>query len=80
MLENDILRFQKNLGFQLKKIREKKGVTQEWMDDKQEFGIDIKHYQSIEQGRANITIKTIYKICRKLDVHPSEIFKKIPFP
>ncbi|MBS0619132.1 MAG: helix-turn-helix transcriptional regulator [Spirochaetes bacterium] len=59
----------------IKRIRTAKGRTQEWMDDKQEFGIDIKHYQNIEQGRANITLKTIYKICKKLEIEPAEIFE-----
>lgn len=67
--------FQRELGLNIKKIRTAKGRTQEWMDDKQEFGIDIKHYQNIEQGRANITLKTIYKICRKLEIEPAEIFE-----
>lgn len=53
---------------------------QEWMDDKSDYGIDIKHYQNIEQGRANITIETLYKICKKIEFHPNEIFKEISFP
>jgi len=74
-MDNKFNEFKKNLGNNIKKVRESKGVTQEWMDDKLEFGIDIKHYQAIEQGRANITLKTLYKICRKLEVQPEEIFK-----
>ena len=83
-----IEKFIKNVGQNIKKIREQKKakepnrkewMTQEWMDDKQEYGIDIKYYQSIEQGRKNITLKTIFKICKKLEAHPVEIFKNIDF-
>lgn len=77
--DDEFIRFQKEFGKRLKTLRNKKGVTQEWMDDKKEFGIDIKHYQNIEQGRANITLKTMYKICKKLDIHPGELLKEISF-
>lgn len=64
-------------GSKVKQARTAHGKTQEWMDDKQDYGIDIKHYQSIEQGRANVTLKTIFKICRKLKVPPSILFQDI---
>ena len=51
-------------------------MTQEWMDS-EENGIDLKYYQAIEQGRQNITLKTIFRICKKLGIHPKEIFDKI---
>lgn len=75
--EREFELFLAEFGRNVKKVRGTKNRTQEWMDDKQEYGIDIKHFQSVEQGRANVTLKTIFKICRKLQVSPAELFKNL---
>ena len=75
--EREFESFLTDFGLSVKKARTAQGKTQEWMDDKQDYGIDIKHYQSIEQGRANVTLKTIFKICRKLKIPPSALFEDL---
>ncbi len=76
-LEREFEAFLKTFGKKVKEVRTQKQRTQEWMDDKQDFGIDIKHFQSIEQGRSNVTLRTIFKVCRKLGVQPSDLFKGV---
>lgn len=76
-IEREFEAFLAEFGLNVKKARTAQGKTQEWMDDKQDYGIDIKHYQSIEQGRANVTLKTIFKICRKLKIPPSTLFGEL---
>lgn len=75
--DREFEQFLAEFGRNVKKARTEKQKTQEWMDDKQLYGIDIKHYQGIEQGRANITLKTIFKVCRKLQISPVELFKNL---
>jgi transcriptional regulator with XRE-family HTH domain len=62
------------LGQRIKKIRREKGLRQEDMED---FGIPYKYYQRIESpGKrpANITMKTLLKIAKALEVDPYQLF------
>ncbi len=38
------------------------------------YAIEYKYLQRIEYGQKNITLKTIFKICKKLNIHPKELF------
>jgi len=62
------------LGRRIKKLRQKKGLRQEDMED---FGIAYKYYQRIESPGsrpANITMKTLLKIAKALEVEPYQLF------
>jgi len=62
------------LGRRIKKLRQKKGLRQEDMED---FGIAYKYYQRIESpGKrpANITMKTLLKIAGAFEVEPYQLF------
>lgn len=65
--------FFKNFGLKLKFIRMKKGLSQfrlaEIIDSHEN---NISH---IECGRKNVTLKTVYKFAKALDVDPVEFFK-----
>lgn len=63
---------QQSLGKRIRQIRKERGLTQE--DFARRIGIDYKHLGSIERGNENVTIQTIEKICRAIDITPSEIF------
>jgi transcriptional regulator with XRE-family HTH domain len=63
------------LGRRIRELRKQKGLTQE---DMEEFGIPYKYYQRIESPGsrpANLTLKTLLKIARALDVELSDLFQ-----
>ena len=43
-----------------------------------DFGIEYKFYQRIEAGKS-INLQTFYKVCKRLDIHPKEIFNDFDF-
>ncbi len=60
------------LGKRVKALREKKGLTQEELEEK--TGINTKYISAIERGNKNATIKTLEKIAMGLDVELYELF------
>ncbi len=58
------------VGQNIKKYRERAKITQEEMADL----VDYKYYQRIEYGQKNITLKTVLKIAKKLNVQPKDLF------
>ena len=64
-----------SVGEKIKSMREKKGITQENMENSQFGSIEYKFYQRIEYGEKNITLKTLFKICKKLGISPKDLFK-----
>jgi len=64
----------KRLGKRIQELRKKRGLRQE---DMEEFGISYKYYQRIESPGShpvNITLKTLLKIARALEVEVSDFF------
>ena len=59
------------IGNRIKEIRKGKGLKQEDMEG---FGISYKYYQKIERGKVNITLNTIEKIAKALDIDARELF------
>lgn len=55
--------------------RRKAGFTQEALAEK--AGLNFKYYQRIEQEKQNLTLRTMWKICRALDLHPHDLFQPI---
>lgn len=62
----------RKLGARIEELRRKKGLTQEDLAEK--AGFHRAYFWDIEQGR-NVSIKTIYKIAKALDVSLSDFFK-----
>jgi len=63
------------LGKRIKQLRMDRGLRQEDMED---YGLAYKYYQRIESPGsrpANITMLTMLKICKALDVEPRELFE-----
>jgi len=60
----DNAKFFKNLGQRVKKLRKKRGYSQE---DMISFGFSARHWQQIEAGRP-ITVTTLLRICETFQV------------
>ncbi len=52
-------------------MRIDKGLTQEMLAEMN--NVDYKYYQRIEAGAVNITVKTLYKISKSLDIDPKTL-------
>ena len=65
--------FKKALGENLRKIRTEKGLTQEYIS--LESGISRSHITMIEAGKRDVTISTLFKISRALNVTINKIFE-----
>ncbi len=66
--DTDFQLFLKQVGNNLKRVRTSKGLTQEIVAEKN--NIDYKYYQRMEAGAVNITVKTLYKLSKSLDIDP----------
>ena len=62
-----------SLGLRIKKLRTKKGMSQEKFSLLIEM--DRTYFASVESGKRNISIKNIEKIARGLDITLEELFK-----
>ena len=59
----------KIFGFNLKVLRMKNGLTQFQLAEK--LNVHEKHICNIETGKQNVTLKTLEKIAKALEVEPS---------
>lgn len=66
------LRYMKEFGSNLKKVRERKNLTLDQIATNSTF--DMSNYHKFEQGTRNPTIETILKIATVLKVDPRELF------
>ncbi len=64
-------RFYRALGQRVKRLRKKKGYTQE---DMMSFGFGLRHWQEIEAGYP-INIWTLLRICEAFDVRMWQIVR-----
>ena len=64
---------QKQVGHRIRELREARGLTQEHLAEK--AGINGKYFGAIERGEVNLTLSSIEKICRTLDVPPGNLFQ-----
>ena len=56
-----------------RKWRRRRGLTQEKVAELAD--LDLRHFQSIEQARENITVATLAAIADALDVRPSLLLR-----
>ncbi len=61
-----------SIGRRIQSIREKKGLTQEQLEEK--TGINTKYISAIERGQKNVTVKTLDKLAKGLNIELYEIF------
>jgi len=62
----------KQIGRAIRGIRKAKGMSQELLS--MDSGLSRAYANKLENGSVNVSIKTLCKICRVLDVSLSEIF------
>ena len=62
-----------NLGQNIRKIRKKKGITQEKLTELAK--IDPKSVIQIENGKRNLSLKTLKKISFALNLKPFELLQ-----
>ncbi|MBW1657289.1 helix-turn-helix domain-containing protein [Flavobacterium quisquiliarum] len=60
-----------NLGIHVRKIREKKGLSQQDLAD--DCGITQNQVGRIERAEINTTVKTLVRIANALDIEPKEL-------
>lgn len=63
------------VGENIKTLRQGKKISQENLAGIAE--IDRRYIQSIEKGKRNISLNTLYKISKALDVKMSEILENV---
>lgn len=61
------------LGERIKAIRKKKNMSQKALAIKCEF--EKTNMSRIESGKSNLTMRTLFKICKALDINETELFK-----
>lgn len=77
-IDPDFHKFSKSLGSEIRRIREERGWTLESVDERGNIG--WRHLQKIETGKnLNITLETLFSICKTLKISPSDLLAKIKF-
>jgi len=71
--DKELQDFMKALGKNIKAAREKSNLTQSEMYQ-EPYKFERRYWQRIEAGEQNITVETIFNICKKLDVKPKDLF------
>lgn len=64
-------KYLKEFGKNLRKLRLSKKITQEILSE--EAGIGRNQVGMIERGEINVTISTIKKLAKQLEVHPKDL-------
>ncbi|QOI52418.1 helix-turn-helix domain-containing protein [Leptospira interrogans] len=64
--------FIRKVGTKIKEIRVSKGITQEAMD-KGEYAISYRTVQDIENGQSHPSVRSIFKISKRLKVRPKDL-------
>ena len=60
-----------SVGGKIQAIRERKGITQDQLGER--TGINAKYISAIERGQKNVTVLTLEKIAKGLDVELYEL-------
>lgn len=72
-LDKEVLRLTKRFSTNLKKMRIKKGLTQE---DMVEYGFNYRHYQRLESGTNPPSFSTLVRLAQIMGVEVTEFFLK----
>ncbi|WP_293305617.1 helix-turn-helix domain-containing protein [Pedobacter sp. UBA5917] len=71
MIKKDGSIIQKDFGFNLKKIRNSKGLSLRAMATK--CDIDDSNISKIENGKFDVQLSTIFELAKGLDIHPKDL-------
>ncbi|MGN0190183.1 MAG: helix-turn-helix domain-containing protein [Candidatus Cryptobacteroides sp.] len=61
-----------HIGNRIREFRLAKGITQQELADK--CDLEIPNLSRIENGRTNPTVKTLFIICKALEIHMRDLF------
>ncbi|WP_061261796.1 helix-turn-helix domain-containing protein [Leptospira interrogans] len=64
--------FIRKVGTKIKEIRVSKGITQEAMDEG-DYAISYRTVQDIENGQSHPSVRSIFKISKRLKVRPRDL-------
>ncbi len=64
--------FIRKVGQKIKEIRVAKGITQEAMDEG-DYAISYRTVQDIENGQSHPSVRSIFKISKRLKVKPKDL-------
>lgn len=64
--------FIRKVGTKIKEIRVSKGITQEAMDEG-DYAISYRTVQDIENGQSHPSVRSIFKISKRLKVKPKDL-------
>lgn len=59
-----------------RRLRMTADLTQEAMAER--FGCTLRHYQRMETGEANMSLRTIARLAEALSVHPARLLSQAP--
>jgi transcriptional regulator with XRE-family HTH domain len=62
------------IGKAFREIRTDRGISQEQLS--LDAGVDRAFVSALERGQRNVTLGNLLKVCRALDVKPSEVFRR----
>ena len=62
------------IGAKIAEVRRARELTQR--EVARQAGLSYRYFQTIETGAANMTLATLYKLARFLNVHISDFFPK----
>ena len=71
--EAEYIEFLKQLGAIIKARRIELKITQEDLDS-HPLPIDERNFRRIEAGTRNVTVKTLFAVCKKLKIQPKQLF------
>jgi transcriptional regulator with XRE-family HTH domain len=72
MIKKEGSEIQNKFGFNLKKIRNSKGLSLRAMA--RNCDIDDSNISKIENGKFDIQLSTIFELAKGLDIHPKDLF------
>ncbi|RBQ07591.1 helix-turn-helix domain-containing protein [Pedobacter miscanthi] len=71
MIKKDGSIIKKDFGFNLKKIRNSKGLSLRAMA--RNCDIDDSNISKIENGKFDVQLSTIFELAKGLDIHPKDL-------
>ncbi len=71
MTDLDFENFKLAIASHLREIRQKCGLTQGQASGAE---MDLRSYQRLESGENGISLKSIYLLSKRFNIHPSEFF------
>jgi transcriptional regulator with XRE-family HTH domain len=72
MIKKEGSEIQNKFGFNLKKIRNSKGLSLRAMA--RNCDIDDSNISKIENGKFDIQLSTVFELAKGLDIHPKDLF------